>query len=169
MARLARRRVHVTTANLEERIAGQLADTALANEALERAAASWRRVTAVDIEDDVPASARTRDASNLARILIRLGRLDDAVQALPDGPDREALRAEVLRRKGDPKGAREVLRPALAARPTPSCWAVDALIAADLGEMDRARKSLALLVEVEKEGPLLDDFRSANVRARIER
>lgn len=82
-------------------------------------------------------------AEDIARYALPLGLLDDVEAVLPDLRQRESIRAELDRRRGDPEGAlRQV---GAAARPTPEALAVMALALADLGRLDEAREALERL------------------------
>lgn len=86
-------------------------------------------------------------AEEVAGCALALDRLDIVEGVLADLRHREAVWAEVLRRRGEVEEAERVARGAVAARPTSEALAVWALALADLGRMAEAREALDRLVE----------------------
>jgi hypothetical protein len=170
--RLLKRRCVLSQAQLQERIAQTAADPELARKALARAAELWKDVVATDGQENAPEATLRRDTERWGRALFAIFHEDDALNVLRAGPVRDALVAEVQRRRGDAKGALEAVKAQLAGtRPgtSPDAWAVRALCEVDLGDLTAARASLAGLEAANRgEGAaLLPEHEVTAVRAKI--
>ncbi len=113
-----------------------------------------------------------QSAERIVRLLFRLDRAAECEELYPVLPQADALRAELLRRGGDPRGAIELARKSLAGSTTPNAdaHAVIALAEADLGDLDAARAELTKLMEAQKwTYAVLEEWHSDAVGAAIAR
>ncbi|HZU95496.1 MAG TPA: serine/threonine-protein kinase [Planctomycetota bacterium] len=144
----------------ELRVASHETDPELVHEHLVAALEhGWRSFDIVRHEGGL-ASMENREAAKLARILFLLGREAECEPLLPSLSDRELVRAEMLRRRGDARGALDVVAAAIpAAEPAklPDLLAARILAEADLGDLAAAKADLDRLRTTGRpEAPLLD-------------
>jgi hypothetical protein len=174
MAALVARRLHGDRGRLEEVLAVEDGPGA-ARGHLERALAARRRQLADAIGSPLLATQRDGDARAVLGDLFALGRTDEwegPARELRDASVRDALGAEVLRRRGDVSGARALARRAVEEDTTgaPDPFAALALVLADDGDIQGARQQLERVSSIEPStAPVIEAFRLLSIRARLDR
>jgi hypothetical protein len=136
---------------------------------LERALAARRRALAIARASTLLASVREDDARAVLAELFALDRTagwEEVAVDIRNAAIVDALGAEVIRRRGDARSARELASRAVAADTgaAPDPVAALALAEADLGSFAEARRLAARLVALEVDGPpAIDAFHSGRV------
>jgi serine/threonine-protein kinase len=135
---------------LLERRAAVAKDPAARRRDLDGALVERRRALDYSTARHFLATVRDKDVRRVVRLLLDLDRAAEADGLIEDLPERDGVRAELVRRGGDPRRALEIASKGARCSET---FAACALAEADLGRLDDARRDLAELTRLEAKEP----------------